>query len=137
MKFKIEGYAAIFNTPDGDGQTIHPGAFSDWLSRGKTIPMLLGFDAAKPIGTLNVIEEDNIGLRVEGELESFDEETEQALYLVQRNVLNGLAIGFKYMTDEEVGGEDLKKIDLFAIGVVQNPSHVNTRITSVILPMKR
>ena len=134
-KLNIRGYAAIFNTPDIDGCIIAPGAFKESLKEkeGK-FPLLRNFNPDEPIGCIDLIKEDPIGLYIEGRLFPSYENSEEDLDEIKNGEMNGLAIG--YLNDSTRNSRTneegrLVTYDLFSIGVCYKPSHINTRITFV------
>ena len=69
MGFKFYGYAALYGMPDNDGDIFLPGCFSAWLRKTEPglVPMTNGHNGPV-IGTWLHIADDNLGLRVVGEL---------------------------------------------------------------------
>lgn len=70
----VTGYFADFNSIDSDGDIIKPGAFSksiaEWgpNSSKKRIKHLLNHDTSKPLGVIQVLQEDAKGLYYESQL---------------------------------------------------------------------
>ncbi len=68
----FSGYASLFGIADNQGDQVEPGAFRSsletWRGRGRRPAMLWQHNPSEPIGLWTGIEEDGIGLRVEGRL---------------------------------------------------------------------
>jgi HK97 family phage prohead protease len=62
---RFAGYAAVFDRADRGGDVVRAGAFARALKRGVgAVPLLWQHDAARPIGRIEYLREDNRGLRV-------------------------------------------------------------------------
>lgn len=131
----FKGHGAIFNNVDAGGDLIAPGAFKhtlkEWKGRGKLPKMLLqhgGFfgpsEDAIPIGKYSVMEEDEKGLYLEGELFALD--TQKGKYIhegMKSGELDGLSIGYEaidvtYGKKPDEARRTLKKIKLREVSVV-------------------
>lgn len=112
----IEGYAAVFGSPDLSGDVIRAGAFSSSLRAG-TPPMLLQHRSGAVAGRWVRLTETGHGLFVRGLIES-----ETAAKLA-RDGLNGLSIGFRprLWTTRTAGGRLLADIDLVEVSLVAEP----------------
>ncbi|WP_068317175.1 HK97 family phage prohead protease [Polycladidibacter hongkongensis] len=93
----IEGYASRFNECDGSGDVIRFGAFAASLQHRPAtgVKMLWQHNPEKPIGHWLHMEEDTNGLYVQGEVCRGLCQSEEAIALVQKGILDGLSIGFK------------------------------------------
>lgn len=144
----FSGYGAVFGNVDSYGDVIQKGAFKDslkeWKAADRSPPMLLqhgGFwgsvDDEVPIGRWTSMEEDDVGLKVEGELFCLD--TDRGKYLYQgmkSRALDGLSIG--YRAKEFVLGtkpteprRTLKKVELVEVSVVTFPANGKARVSGV------
>lgn len=144
----FSGYAATFDrTPDAYGDVIAPGAFADTLEawaekneRGVFIPVLYDHetnDPKKNIGRITKAAEDERGLYIEGE---FDPDNDTAQY-VRKLAQEGriYQFSFAYAVGEsgtatlEDGSKanELKRLDLFEVSIVQIPANQNAVMTSV------
>ncbi|HVE03930.1 MAG TPA: HK97 family phage prohead protease, partial [Rhizomicrobium sp.] len=67
---EFEGYASLFNVPDGGGDVVAPGAFARSLRKRppERVRMLYQHFAHEPIGVWEEIREDQRGLYVRGRL---------------------------------------------------------------------
>ena len=68
----FSGYASLFGVADNQGDRVEPGAFRTsleaWRAKGRRPAMLWQHNPSEPIGLWTGIEEDAVGLRVEGRL---------------------------------------------------------------------
>ena len=87
------GYGSVFDVVDDWGDVIVRGAFAETLQR-KTPVMLWQHDSAEPIGVYERIEEDDIGLWLEGRLLLDLEKGREAYILLKNRAIRGLSIGF-------------------------------------------
>lgn len=144
----FSGYGAVFGNTDSYGDVIQRGAFKDtlreWKKRGSLPKMLLQhggyFGAAEdgiPVGIYTDMAEDDVGLKVEGELFALDTQKGRYIYEgMKSGALDGLSIG--YIAREVVFGkkpEDpprtLKKLDLFEVSIVLFPANDDARVDAV------
>ena len=67
---RFQGYASVFGRLDDGGDIVMPGAFGKSLGlRGRhRIKMLFQHDPKEPVGTWDVLREDDFGLWAEGRL---------------------------------------------------------------------
>lgn len=131
----FKGYGSIFNNIDAGGDMVMPGAFKkslrEWKKRGKLPKMLLqhgGFfgpaEDGIPVGKYMVMEEDDKGLYLEGELFALD--TQKGKYIhegMTAGELDGLSIGYvsklvEYPKKPEEPRRKLKEVDLFEVSIV-------------------
>lgn len=131
----FSGYGSIFNNLDLGGDVVAPGAFKtslkDWRARGKRPKMLLMhggmFGPAEdgiPIGKYTLMEEDDKGLYLEGELFALDTQKGKYIYEgLKSGELDGLSIGYEavdvsYGKKPEEPRRTLKKIKLYEVSLV-------------------
>ncbi|MEO1675034.1 MAG: HK97 family phage prohead protease [Pseudomonadota bacterium] len=135
----IEGYAAIFNTPDETGDSIAPTAFDDFFL-GIVIPaaeprvsMLYQHKVDCPIGCWNAFRADKKGLFVRGVLLLGSSKAKDVLALVKGGALNGLSIGFRAQsfTRRADGGRHILKAQLWEVSIVTFPMASQARISSI------
>lgn len=144
----FSGYAATFDrVADCYGDVIAKGAFAETLEAwsekngdGVFIPVLYDHDTSDPmhnIGRITKAYEDERGLFVEGE---FDADNETAQY-VRKLAQEGRIYQFSFAYDvkgsgivELDGGEkanELQKLDLYEVSIVQIPANQNAVMTGV------
>jgi uncharacterized protein len=144
------GYGAVFGNVDSYGDVIAKGAFKATLREAKAgglWPAMLmqhggwgvSADDMTPIGVWTVLEEDEVGLKVEGVLATGTQRGREAYELLKmqpRPALNGLSIGYRAKeftlgTKPEEPRRTLKKVDLVEVSLVTFPANGKARLTSV------
>lgn len=133
----FSGYASKFNGVDSYGDTILPGAYKKTLKKRER-PVLMRWNHYGPIiGKWMMIEEDEHGLYVEGELTPGHSVASDVYALLQHGAVDGLSIGYwpkKYTdTTMEDGSvvRELKEIELVEISVVETPADLGAKIGDV------
>lgn len=143
------GYGAVFGNLDSYGDVIEKGAFSKTIREAKktgNYPAMLmqhgGWamtaDDLTPVGIYTELDEDDIGLKVEGVLAK-SQRAEEALELLKmkpRPALNGLSIGYRAKkftvgTKPEEPRRTLHEVELVEISLVTFPANPKARIGSV------
>ncbi len=132
----FEGYASIFDTVDGSGDQVLPGAFSKSLAdRGvANIRMLFQHDPAQPIGAWLDIRQDAKGLYVRGRLSMDVQRSAELAGLLRDGAIDGLSIGFKTIKarrDRKTGIRQLLTVDLWEISLVTFPMLTSARVASL------
>jgi HK97 family phage prohead protease len=133
------GYGSIFDDePDSYGDVIEKGAFTNTLvkqGRNKNgIAMLYQHNHNMPIGVWTEMAEDNIGLRVKGQLAINTTNGKDAYELMKIGAIKGLSIGYTVKREEmdhEKGCRILKEIELWEISPVTFPAKVSATITGI------
>lgn len=134
----IEGYAAIFNEPDLNGDRIEPGAFGNRFSK---IPMLYQHQVATPIGVWTQFTADSKGLFARGILCLDHSVAKDSYALICQGALTGLSIGFRVVAatkpnrggsiSRQQGGRIITKAELWEVSLVSFPMAVRARITNI------
>lgn len=134
----FEGYGSVFNIEDLGGDIVAPGAFSESLSSQKAIgrlpAMLWQHRQSEPIGVYTGMEEDSVGLRVEGKLALKTTRGAEAYELMKMGALSGMSIGYRTRDDSYdrvTGIRTLKKVDLVELSLVTFPMNDASRISAV------
>ena len=131
----FEGYASLFDRPDGAGDVVAPGAFAGSLRRhgAGAVRMLYQHFAHTPIGVWDVIREDATGLYVRGTLVDEVETARDVRALLAAGALNGLSIGFRTARAQRRpgGGRRLLEVELWEISVVTFPLLAGSRVTAI------
>ncbi len=132
---QFEGYASLFNVPDGGGDTVAPGAFAASLrQRGPSqVRMLYQHFAHAPIGVWEEIAEDARGLYVRGRLVGDVEQARDVRALLGEGALNGLSIGFRTVRARRGPSKTrtLLEIELWEISVVTFPLLAGSTVTAI------
>lgn len=135
----FEGYGNVFGVLDSYNEIVAPGAFAESLqatkAAGRTIPVLWQHNMAAPIGVYTDVSEDNIGLKVKGQLAVPDvQQANEALALMKMGALTDMSIGYyvvKSETDEETGVRTLMKLNLVEVSLVTLGANPSAQITAV------
>lgn len=135
----FEGYASTFGgEPDAYGDVIAVGAFSESLSeyaaKGAMPKMFWQHDASQPIGRWVSMSEDEIGLKVEGQLNMDVQRGREAHSLLKNKDIDGLSIGYQikeYSVDKETGIWTLENLDLKEVSVVSIGANSDALVSGV------
>ena len=130
----FEGYASLFDVPDGGGDIVLRGACAASLRRcpPAAVRMLYQHVASEPIGVWDVIREDARGLYVRGTLTSGVQRAREVRALFADGALNGLSIGFRTLRASRSGAHRLlREIELWEISVVTFPLLAGSSVTAV------
>lgn len=145
----FSGYGAVFGNTDAVGDIIENGAFAatiaEWKAKRKWPKMLLqhgggfigGADDLTPIGVWTDMEEDDYGLKVEGQLIALG--TERATYIhegLKTGALDSMSIGyrarkFRYGTRPDEPERYLEDVDLVEVSIVTFPANERATVSSV------
>lgn len=141
------GYGAVFGNRDSHDDVIVKGAFRDTLREAKKarrMPKMLlmhgmGITTLDgiPVGAWKVMDEDETGLAVEGQLFALNTERGQYIYEgLKSGALDGLSIGFKpvdftYGSRTGEPRRTLKKVDLKEVSIVTFGSNDKALTNSV------
>jgi HK97 family phage prohead protease len=127
----FSGYASKFNVVDQGGDIVVPGAFRRSLAQRKP-KMLWGHDSNQPIGVWTAVEEDDIGLKVEGKLLLDISKGREVHQMMKAKVVEAMSIGYLTRKSETRGGNRaLLDLDLLEISVVTFPMLEEARIDAV------
>ena len=130
----FSGYASVWDGVDSYGDTIVRGAYTKTLIDRKR-PIQLRWNHFGPvIGKWVNAEEDEIGLRMDGELTLGHSVADDAYALMRHGAVNGLSIGFRIPeggAEKSESGRLLKRIDLVEVSVVEEPADLAARIGDV------
>lgn len=127
----IYGYASVFGTPDTDNDIVAKGAFKN--TNYDRVKLLWQHDMASPIGKINLLEEDEYGLKIEAEINNATNLGLQASELVKQRAVDGLSIGFKVKSFEfnPEGFRVITDIDLMEVSIVTFPANQNAQINCI------
>ncbi len=139
--YKFEGYAVTWATVNSHGERFEKGAFYDLIASGKKIHMYynhgymdwLTGNSAKRIGKWVELVEDDTGLLVKGELTPNMSQSNDIAAMLAHDTVDGLSIAFFEpnpidVYQDNTGARVIKRIDLYEISVVDEPSDQTARI---------
>ena len=132
------GYGSVFNVTDRGGDIVAPGAFAETLTAAKTAgrmpAMLWQHNMREPIGVYTSMEEDAVGLKVEGKLALKTARGAEAYELLKMGAISGLSIGYRVRDDSwdrVTGVRTIKKADLVELSLVTMPMNDSARVSAV------
>lgn len=129
---RFVGYAAIFDEIDSLGDVVRAGAFARTLRHGPScIPLLWHHEPGRPVGILESIVEDEIGLRVVGRLTA-DPHAARAV----RDGLRGLSFGYRVRHAQMRSGgivRELLDVDLIEISLTTVAAQPFARIMRLLV----
>lgn len=146
---EFSGYGSVFGNKDSYGDVIEKGAFKETLQEAKSTgqwPSLLlqhgGWgitaDDMMPIGVISQLEEDDIGLKMDGVLANTGKgrDAYTLLKMQPRPAINGLSIGYipkewKSGTKPDEPRRTLKSVELMEVSLVTFPANRSARVTDV------
>jgi HK97 family phage prohead protease len=136
---RVVGHAAVFNHEADIGgffrETIRPGAFAKAIARDD-VPLLIEHQdlplARTRSGTLELIEDD-IGLRIESELDALDPDVKRIVPKMRRGDLDKMSFAFLPVRQEWDESGDiplriLEEVRLFDVSIVTSPAYARTDI---------
>lgn len=135
----FKGYASVFGELDSYRDIVLPGAFKkslhrDYAEKKRSVPMLWQHNSSNPIGIYTKIDEDEVGLYVEGECNMDVQQGRECHSLMKQGALSGLSIGYNTVTsewDEKALTRKLMELDLWEISPVTFPAGDSARVSSV------
>lgn len=131
----FSGYASRFGGTDSYGDTILPGAYKRTLKRkAGDRPIRMRWNHWGPvIGKWIDMSEDDIGLKVEGELTPGHTVAQDVLASMKHGAVDGMSIGYRPIQIREIGDgkRELKEIELIEISIVEEPADLGARISDV------
>lgn len=134
----IEGYGSVFNLVDRGGDVVAPGAFKGslaaWKKKKQAPAMLWQHDSYSPVGVWTDLLEDDVGLKLKGQLVLDVPQASSARALIAAGAVKGLSIGYRtldYDIDRTTGVRTLKKVELWEISLVTFPMLPEALISGV------
>jgi HK97 family phage prohead protease len=102
----VTGYFSAFDVKDSDGDIIRPGAFKrsidEWFPKGR-IKHLMNHDPSKPLGVLQVLNEDSYGLYYESKVGTHNL-GQDFIKMVESELVKEHSIGFSVVREQK--GQD-------------------------------
>jgi uncharacterized protein len=129
------GYGSVFGELDSYRDIVMPGAFAkslqtDFVAKGRKVPMLWQHDAYNPIGVYTEIYEDSKGLYVEGKCNMRVQKGVECHALMEQGALTGLSIGYNTVLsewDEKALTRKLLQVNLWEVSPVTFPAGDSAR----------
>lgn len=127
----ISGYASVYDVVDSQNDIISKGAFGEVLA--ENIRFLWQHDRNKPIGIIKKIYEDQIGLRIEAEINNNIICGREASELLIQKALDGLSVGFDLQESiyGDGGSRIITKAKLMEVSIVTFPANNSAAISDV------
>jgi HK97 family phage prohead protease len=116
---RFAGYVAVFDREDRGGDVIRKGAFAGELS--KPVPLLWQHDVTCPIGEVEMLAEDELGLRVIGRV------ADDAGVVAG----SGLSFGYRVRAAREGTKRELMSLELIEVSVVRFPMQPLARVHAI------
>lgn len=128
----FSGYASVFGGIDSYGDQIAPGAYKNTLENRERAIKMRWNHFGPVIGKWKLIQEDEKGLYVEGELTPNHSVASDVAASLQHGAIDGMSIGY-VVRDSEMKGpiNVLKEIELIEISVVEEPADNAARVDSI------
>lgn len=129
----FEGYASKFGGVDSYGDTVMKGAYEETLENRDRPVRMRWNHYGEVIGKWLEMREDEDGLYVKGQLTPGHSKAEDIKALLKHGAIDGLSIGYFVQESEPngYGGQNLQKIDLIEISVVEEPADLSATITGI------
>lgn len=133
---RFAGYAALFDVRDRGGDIIRRGAFAGRATA--PLPLLWQHDPARPIGTIETVEEDARGLRVTGRIDAQGATAREVAAMLRERAVNGLSFGYRVRACASTAPtraghptRELTALDLIEVSIVTRPMQPDARIIAV------
>lgn len=137
---RVVGHAAVFNQEANIAgafrEVIRPGAFTRAIGESD-VPFLIEHDdlplARNTSGTLK-LSQDEIGLRIETELDTTDPDVQRIVPKMRRGDLSKMSFAFRVKSEEwedldsDMPLRVLRDLDLFDVSIVTTPAYSGTDI---------
>lgn len=137
----IEGYGSKFGLVDSYGESVQPGAFKktlrEWKKRKRPVPMLWQHMGAEPIGGWSELEEDDVGLKLGGQVDLETQRGREAFSAIKGQYVGGLSIGYFEIRADPWTWEPteeprkLYELDLREVSIVTFPALREAQIDAV------
>lgn len=132
----FEGIASKFGGVDSYGDTIIKGAYKKTLKEDRTPSMFVNHDSHQvPVGDWIELSENDDGLYVVGKIDMNHKDGPTVHSALKRGAMSGMSIGYKVAkgggVENDNGGQDLSKIILKEISIVNFPADDFARVSNV------
>jgi hypothetical protein len=128
--FAIEGWAAVYEEPDLNGDVILPGAFAKSIRNTGVagVKLLYQHEMKEPVGRWLSFEERAAGLYARGEIVLATQRARETAGLIAAGVLDGLSIGFHTVKSKKRERRLIETADLWEVSIVTFPMAPRARI---------
>ncbi len=130
----FSGYASVFNVADQHKDIILSGAFEKTLKSKKDIKLLWQHNFSEPIGIIEEIYEDAIGLFIKAKLLLDVQKGKESYSLMKSGAVDGLSIGFSVIEshyDAKTKCRILSEIELWEVSLVTFPANEEATISEI------
>ncbi len=130
----IEGWAAIYDEVDLNGDVIAPGAFRNSLAKSGSLAVKLLYQhaAEQPVGRWLKFEERARGLYAYGELFLATQTAREVAELIGAGIIDGLSIGYRTVKATKANGaRRVTEADLWEVSIVTFPMAPKARLARV------
>ncbi len=128
------GYASVFDVLDQHQDVVQKGAFSGTITKRRgQIKLLWQHRQDEPIGVIDEIFEDRLGLYVRGRLLLELQRAREAYALLKEGAIGGLSIGYsplRYVYQDD-GTRVISEVELWEVSLVTFPANTAAGITVV------
>ena len=128
----IGGYASVFGVVDSHSDIVLRGAFSSCNSL-HNIKFLWQHDATKPIGVITSMVEDEYGLYIEANINSFIQQGQEAIALLKQGAVSSFSIGFTVSKSRNNadGYREITDANLWEVSIVTFPANSYAQIQHI------
>lgn len=130
----IEGWAAIYDEVDLNGDVIAPSAFKRSLARtgSPAVKLLYQHAAEQPVGRWLKFEERAAGLYAYGELFLATQTAREVSELIRAGIIDGLSVGFRTVKAQKSdGARRISEADLWEVSIVTFPMAPKARLSRI------
>jgi HK97 family phage prohead protease len=130
----FEGYASVFDVIDSYGDVVVKGAFRKSISMRPKVKMLWQHNQYEPIGSIELLGEDDKGLRVRGSINLGTTKGKDVYALLKAGHIDQMSIGYftdKSDFDKTKNIRYLQEIDVREVSVVSFPANEDAKIIDV------
>lgn len=131
----VVGYAAVWDSPSEPmpfTEFVKRGAFSKTLNDGADVRLLIDHEgiplARTKSGTLR-LSEDNIGLRIESDLDPLNPDAARVISAMRRGDMTQMSFAFRTIKDwwnNDRSVRELREVQLFDVSIVTFPAYEET-----------
>lgn len=130
----FSGYASVFNVTDDQKDVMMPGAFAKTIKeQAGEIKLLWQHHPDEPIGVIEEIREDEVGLFVRCRLLLDLQRGKEAYSLLKAGAMKGMSIGYRVKhaeIDPKTGLRHIYEVELFEVSLVTFPANQKAQVAS-------